>query len=93
LNRFLLGSVSEEMFRTLDCPVLTVGPKVRSAPGTAGLKRILFATDLSRHSRADLILLGVRAGGPFTRAATHGRPSITHQIIRSAPYPVITVRS
>jgi nucleotide-binding universal stress UspA family protein len=151
---------------------MTVGPKAASTPGTAGLKRILFATDLSKQSvaalaflpmlvaespsaavtiahftppargslpqryrvrralessviklvpetlrkriadvvveacapaegtvefakdhGAGLILLGVRAGGPFTRAATHGRPSITHQIIRAAPCPVITVRS
>jgi nucleotide-binding universal stress UspA family protein len=171
INRLFLGSISEEMFRTLDTPVMTVGPKVTSAPKAARLQRILFASDLSKQSAAamdllpmllagpspagitmahfmppgkgpaveryrarakveqdllelvpekfrdnvadivaepstpaegtveftrdhgaDMILLGVRAGGPFTRAATHGRPSITHQIIRSAPCPVITVR-
>ena len=172
LNRLFLGSVSEEIFRSVDCPVLTVGPKVTSPSGTLGLKRLLFATDLSEQSRSaveylrrllkiapsaelavahfmprdsnsvvaryklrkqlqtkliesipdplrkqvteiivessspaqgviefakdwrtDLIVLGVRSGGPFTRAVTHGRPSITHRIVRSAVCPVLTIRS
>lgn len=172
LSRLFLGSISEEIFRSVDCPVLTVGPKVTSRSGAPALKRLLFATDLSKQSgsaveylrcllaiaptaelavahfipqdsnsvveryklrkrlqtkliesiptpvpkqvteiivesaspgqgvidfakdwRADLIVLGVRSGGPFTRAMTHGRPSITHQIIRSAICPVLTIRS
>jgi nucleotide-binding universal stress UspA family protein len=41
---------------------------------------------------ADLLILGVRQGGSFTKAATHGLRSMTHQIISQAPCPVLTVR-
>jgi nucleotide-binding universal stress UspA family protein len=171
LNRLFLGSISEEIFRSMNCPVLTVGPGVTSQGTTAALKRILFATDLDKRATAgltavqtfigenpsarltiahfvqrepkalverhetrkklcaeiiklvpvalrnritdiviepsspaegiiqfakeqkvDLILLCVRSGGSYLRAATHGRPSITHRVIRSAACPVLTIR-
>jgi nucleotide-binding universal stress UspA family protein len=41
---------------------------------------------------ADLVVLGVRSGGAFTRAATHGR-SIAHTAINKSLCPVLTVRS
>ncbi len=41
---------------------------------------------------ADLLLLGVRQGGAFVRAATHGLRSITHRVISQSPCPVLTVR-
>lgn len=41
---------------------------------------------------ADLIFLAVRQGGSWTRAATHGLRSITHQVISRSPCPVLTVR-
>ena len=47
-----------------------------------------FATGLA----ADLLVLGVRHGGSFTRAATHDLYSVAHQIISRAPCPVLTVR-
>lgn len=172
LNRFLRGSISEEVFRSTDCPVITVGPRARAPRGSDGIKRVLFATNLAKQSRsvlrrlafllrgdlcaelilahflpkesksvverhktraelhaklvelvpsevrgrigdvvvessspvkgilefsndrrADLVILGVRDAGPFTRAATHDPRSITHQIIQSATCPVITIRS
>ncbi len=52
-ERILMGSVAEELFRNLPCPVLTVGPHL--APrfgGEVEIKKILFATDLSEESRA-----------------------------------------
>ena len=42
---------------------------------------------------ADLLILGVRHGGSFLRASTHGLLSITHHIVSGAPCPVLTVRA
>lgn len=52
-KHLLMGSVAEELFRSLPCPVLTVGPNVskRSMEST-DIKHILFPTDLSEESRA-----------------------------------------
>jgi len=52
-KHLLMGSVAEELFRSLPCPVLTVGPNVskRSMEST-DIKHILFPTDLSNESRA-----------------------------------------
>ncbi|HXJ16791.1 MAG TPA: universal stress protein [Candidatus Polarisedimenticolia bacterium] len=72
LEKALLGSVAEEIFRRASCPVLTVGASVSSKPREHGqLNRILYATDfspeslaaapyaisLAREHRAQLILL------------------------------------
>ncbi|HEV2306348.1 MAG TPA: universal stress protein [Candidatus Acidoferrales bacterium] len=52
-QKFLLGSVAEEIFRRSDVPVLTIGPGVRSrAHNDARFHRVLFATDFSAHSLA-----------------------------------------
>lgn len=48
LEKMLLGSVAERVFRLTPCPVLTVGPKVHGeVTEDAELHRILFATDFS----------------------------------------------
>lgn len=39
LNKFLLGSVAEELFRTATSPVLTVGAKVPQPPETGNRRR------------------------------------------------------
>ncbi len=72
LEKVLLGSVAEEIFRQALCPVLTVGPRSSLRPkNVAELNRILYATDfspeslaaapyaisLAREHRAQLILL------------------------------------
>lgn len=170
LNRLLRGSISEEVVRSADCPVITVGPRARP-PRSFGIKQVLFATNLGRDATSvlnhlqflfrgnlgaelalahflpkeskslverheirkrlhaklieivplelrdrigdvvvessspvkgilefskersvDLIVLAVRDAGPFTRAATHRPLSISHQIVRSATCPVLTIR-
>jgi nucleotide-binding universal stress UspA family protein len=45
LAKMLLGSVAEEIFRTVPCPVLTVGP--HSDAAKANIREILFATDFA----------------------------------------------
>lgn len=52
-KRLLMGSVAEELFRSLPCPVLTVGPNISHRFDTQSeIKRILFPTDLSHDSAA-----------------------------------------
>lgn len=52
LPRLFLGSIAQQIFHYVGCPVLAVGP---SAPGSGPqlqLRRVLFATDLSPDSLA-----------------------------------------
>jgi nucleotide-binding universal stress UspA family protein len=49
--KLLLGSVAEEIFRTVTCPVLTVGPHATMTGGMTGpIREILYATDFSPES-------------------------------------------
>jgi len=48
LGKILLGSVAEEIFRSVSCPVLTVGPHSNASHGAADqIREILYATDFS----------------------------------------------
>jgi nucleotide-binding universal stress UspA family protein len=48
LGKVLMGSVAEEIFRTVNCPVLTVGPHSDSSRGAgAEIREILYATDFA----------------------------------------------
>ncbi len=51
LQRFLLGSTAEYIFRNATCPVLTVGPHVARRPYKGfTVDNILFPTDLGPHA-------------------------------------------
>lgn len=50
ISKFLLGSIAQEIFHFLSCPVLTVGPWASGAPKQLQLNKVLFATDLSPES-------------------------------------------
>ena len=53
LRHLVMGSVAEELFRNLPCPVLTVGPNIsKGSMERTEIKHILFSTDLSDESRA-----------------------------------------
>jgi len=52
-KRLLLGSVAEEIFREIKCPVVVLGPKARLGKVQA-VPRFVFATDLEPHSLAAL---------------------------------------
>lgn len=48
LGKLLLGSVAEEILRTLTCPVMTVGPYADLVRGSDGqIREILYATDFA----------------------------------------------
>lgn len=50
LGKLLLGSVAEELIRTVECPVLTIGPQAEFQRGA--FREILYATDFSFESQA-----------------------------------------
>jgi nucleotide-binding universal stress UspA family protein len=51
MDRFLLGSTAEEIFRNVTCPVLTLGPHVTQHPrGELEFKRILAAVSLTKEA-------------------------------------------
>lgn len=52
ISKFLSGSIAEEICHHVSCPVLAVGPWSRGANRQLVLKKVLFATDLSKESRA-----------------------------------------
>ena len=54
ISKLVLGSVAEQIFHCVSCPVLTVGPWSRGAASPLALKNVLFATDLSPQSAAAL---------------------------------------
>ena len=54
ISKLFLGSVAEQIFHCVSCPVLTVGPWSRGAASRLALKNVLFATDLSPQSAAAL---------------------------------------
>ena len=72
----LLGSVAEAIFRTMKCPMVTVGPRVRFVhEDPARIDRVLFVTDLAstqhalpyavfiaRDNKAKLMMLHVLEG-------------------------------
>jgi len=51
MNKLVLGSVAEEVFRQAECPVLTVGPQAFE-PKRGEFTNILFATDFKADSNA-----------------------------------------
>lgn len=51
LHKLVVGSVAEEIYRTVKCPVLTIGPEVIPPPvPRQKMWRIVFATDFSEGS-------------------------------------------
>lgn len=53
VNKMLLGSVAENIYRQAPCPVLTVGPNVSGEPESVGdIHTILYPTDFTSESMA-----------------------------------------
>ena len=68
LGKMLLGSVAEEMIRSLPCPVLTVGPQVKTL-ASGGIHSVLCPVDFSATS--------VRAVGLASRLAQENQAHLT----------------
>jgi nucleotide-binding universal stress UspA family protein len=62
LGKLLFGSVAEEVFRNISCPVLTVGADVEppklNRMGRLEMKRILLASDFNPRSQAPAFACG-----------------------------------
>jgi len=86
IEKAILGSVAEEIFRQSVCPVLTVGPRVTvKSRNAAQLSHIVYATDfsseslaaapyaisLAREHRAQLILLNCMEDGGDVQSMLH----------------------
>ena len=52
ISRILSGSIAQEISHYVSCPILTVGPWSRGASRPLLINRVLFATDLSKESKA-----------------------------------------
>jgi len=66
LGKILMGSVAEEIFRTVTCPVLTVGPHSMTSRGANGeIREILYATDLTSSSSANAAAYAVSLAQEF----------------------------
>ena len=81
VQKILIGSVAEEIFRQADCAVLTVGPAVTGdVSKEIDLKNILFATDFGPGAEK-------AAAHAFSLAQEHGaRLSLLHVIESAAAY-------
>lgn len=81
VQKFLIGSVAEEIFRQADAPVLTVGPAVKGeSRKEVELNHILFATDFGP---------GAEKAGAYalSLAQEHGaRLTLLHVIENAAAY-------
>lgn len=62
IPRLLLGSVAQQIFHCVRCPVLVVGPRAPGAGSQLQLRKVLFSTDLSPESLAAVpwVLTAVR---------------------------------
>ncbi len=54
IDRLLLGSVAEDVFRHATCPVLTIGPHVTHKIKEGELRHILYASDFGEETRHGL---------------------------------------
>jgi len=81
VQKILIGSVAEEIFRQADCAVLTVGPSVKGdTTREIELKSILFATDFGPGAEK-------AAAHAFSLAQEHdARVTLLHVIESAAAY-------
>lgn len=82
LAKVLLGSVAEEIFRTVPCPVLTVGP--HSDAAKANIREILFATDFASEAPA-AAAYAVSLAQEF-----QARLTLLHVVAEPKPYELVT---
>ncbi len=54
LSKFIMGSVAEQIFRNVSCPVLTIGPEALCVREKLAFKDILLASNLDPRSAAPM---------------------------------------
>ncbi len=88
VQKLLIGSVTEEIFRQANCAVLTVGPHVKSEPAREiELKNILLATDFGPGAEK-------AAAYAFSLAQEHGaRLNMLHVIQEATAFTEEAVRT
>jgi nucleotide-binding universal stress UspA family protein len=77
LERLVLGSIAEDLIRSIECPVLTVGPQVKTVRPDMAFQRVLFATDFgeaSKHAASLAVALACE---------NHGRLLLAHIMSRN----------
>jgi nucleotide-binding universal stress UspA family protein len=81
LQKMLLGSGAEQIFRQATCPVLTVGPAIkRETPREVEFKNILFATDFGLGAERE-------AAYAFSFAQEHqANLALLHVVARAGDY-------
>jgi nucleotide-binding universal stress UspA family protein len=87
VQKVVIGSVAEEIFRQADCAVLIVGPRVKDEPAReVELKNILFATDFGQGAEK-------AAAHAFSLAQEHGaKLTMLHVIQEATAYTEESVR-
>lgn len=99
ISRMFLGSVAEDVFRNVSCPVLTVGPDVRPCHRREmRIKKVLLATHFERGSsapmyaarvcnefRAELTLLHVVDGNGHKGAANLENRKLAQRLYSMVP--------
>lgn len=87
VQKVLIGSVAEEIFRQANCAVMTVGPKVKGETASeVDLKNILFATDFGHGAEK-------AAAYAFSLAQEHAaRLTILHVIQEATAFTEESVR-
>ena len=87
LQKVLIGSVAEEIFRQADCAVMTVGPRAKGEIASeVELKNILFATDFGHGAEK-------AAAYAFSLAQEHAaRLTILHVIQEATAFTEESVR-
>ena len=87
LQRLVLGSFAEDVFRNSPCPVVTVGPKIDDELAGAYPKHILFPTDESHAAKAAepyAYHLGRTPGAELTLlGVVHGKSGVNERLKRT----------
>jgi nucleotide-binding universal stress UspA family protein len=84
LGKLLLGSVAEEVFRNVSCPVLTVGPHAELPQPNGELREILFATDFSPESQG-AATIALSLAQEF-----QARLVLLHVVVPGKPYEMVS---
>lgn len=93
IRKFLLGSVAEEIFRTAECPVLTIGPHATRWATGEGPQHVLYATDFggaSLHGLAEALSLAEEHRARLTMVHVAPEPGVVLPEPEPGAMPVLS---